>query len=149
MADLETLTRERVKAVIEAEFAAEQFTVADDKLPRAAGKDGAPALACYPDDTTEEARNVTVAVCRVILQLYLAFEPEPDEHIVRDPGEIEAYAGRIRRAFKTQSQGSGSELWGLRVTRISYPDDPTGNRTRLEAEIRAMGPNDAGLPIGA
>jgi hypothetical protein len=82
----------------------------------------------------------------VVLQLYLAFEAVPDEDIQRNPSVIEGYADRLRTAFRTQSSGTTADLWFLRLTGIEYPDDPTGNKTRLEATIVGRAQNRAGTP---
>lgn len=138
MAVPETLVRDRVRSVVEAEFADLGWTVANDKLPRAAGKDGRAKLAVWPEGTFEQFRDANVLDIEVILQVYLAYEAEPDEHIVRDPGEIEAIADRLRRAFSEEANvGGTSDFWFLRISRIDFPDDPTGNKTRLEARFTA------------
>jgi hypothetical protein len=146
MAGIEQEVRDRVKDVVEAEFTAEGFEVADDKLGRSAGKDGEAVLAVYPERTGEDTRNVAYLEVQVVLQLYLAYEPVPDENIVVNPGVIEGYADRLREAFRTQSTGTGSDFWFLRLRRIEFPDDPTGNKSRLEAYISGWGENAAGLP---
>lgn len=145
MAAAATLVRARVKEVVEAEFAAENYHVADDKLPRAAGRDGQVALACYPESERESFRDANVLDITVVLQLYLPYEAVPDEHIERDPTEIEELAARLRSAFRTQSNGNDADFWFLRLTNIEYPDDPTGNRTRLEAQFAACAQNEAVL----
>lgn len=145
MAAASTLVRARVKEVVEAEFAAENYTVEDDKLPRAAGRDGEARLACYPDREVESFQDVNVLEIEVVLQVYLAYEAVPDETIARDPAEIEAVAARLRDAFQTESNGANPDFWFLRLSNIDYPDDPTGNRTRLEARFIARAQNTAAL----
>lgn len=142
----ETLIRDRVQTVFASTFSSEGWTAADDKLPRAAGKDGHAVAAVYPEEARENPRVVNELIIPVVLQLYLAYEAEPDEHIVVDPGVIEGYADRLRGAFETQSSGSSGDFWFLRLVRIAYPDDPTGNKSRLEAFIEGHAQNTAGLP---
>ena len=148
MPPLETQTRDRVKEVIEDTFDTEGFTVSDDKLTRAAGMNGEAELAVYPELTSEDPDNVEHGVATVVLQLYCAYTAEPDETIVVDPGIIEGYADRIRTAFQSASGGNNPDLWWLRCVRIEFPDDPTGNKSRLEAIIEGHGQNRAGTPIG-
>jgi hypothetical protein len=143
----ETLVRDRVQAIVNAEFTAEGFTAADDKLLRAAGSDGANHLAVSPERAEEDSRNVGRLVVTVLLQLYLAFDPKPDPDRVVDPTVIEGYADRLRVAFRTQSSGYTGDFWFLRLKRVEYPDDPTGNKSRLEAYIEGDADNPAGLPV--
>jgi hypothetical protein len=144
MAAPATLVRARVKEVVEDEFSAEGFTVADDKLLRAHGKDGT-ELAVSPDFERESYGNVNVLEVGVFLQVYLEYDASPDEGIVVDPSIIEGYGDRLRRAFQTESDGTTADLWFLRLTGIEYPDDPTGNKTRLEARFTARCENPAAL----
>jgi hypothetical protein len=134
-----------VKEVVEAEFAAEGYVVEDDKLPRAAGRDGAARLAVYPDRERQSFRDANVLDIAVVLQVYLPYTAEPDETIAYDPGLIEAVADRLRRAFQTESDGATEDFWFLHLTDIEYPDDPTGNRSRLEATFSACATNHAAL----
>jgi hypothetical protein len=36
---------------------------------------------------------------------------------------------------------SSADLWFLRIVGVEYPDDPTGNKTRLEARLVGQGTN--------
>lgn len=143
MSATETLMRQRVKSVIEAAFSAEGWTVESTKLLRAAGRDGRNRVATSPLDSPEDSRVVVQLNVRVLLQVYLAFDDDLDENRVVDPSVIEGYADRIRTAMGAGSAGSGNDLWGLRVQRIDFPDDPTGHKTRLEATILGYGNNQA------
>lgn len=152
----ETLTRQRVKSVYASVFATEianngwPASPADDKLPRGdlAGQGGKVRAAVYPERAYENPRNVTELICPVILQLYLPYEAEPNEYIVVDPGIVEGYAERLRVAFNDNSSGNLPELWFVRLTAVEYPDDPTGNKSRLEARIEGHAQNRAGSPSG-
>jgi hypothetical protein len=145
MASAETNVRNAVIDIVENEFSSEGWTVAHDKLGRSAGKDG-DAFACSPERSGENPRNVLMLEVDVLLQVYLKFEPVPDENIAVDPTAIESAADRLRTAFQDESGGTGSDMWFLRLRRIEFPDDPTGNKTRLEAHITGWANNDAGIP---
>lgn len=140
-----TLVRGRVKTIADACFAAEGFVTEDDKILREAGRDGRNRMACYPELETEASGQVNRLDVFVRLQLYLAYTAEPDENIAVDPTIIEGYAARLRAAFETQSSGIVSDMWYLRLQRIEYPDDPTGNKSRFEAAIFASADNLASL----
>jgi hypothetical protein len=139
----ETVVRARVATVVEG--AISDITVENDRLPRAAGRDGQPRVAVYPLRAWEDPRNVLTLIVPVILQFYLAYEDEPDENISRDPAEIEAVADALRRAFEDNSSGSTADMWYLRWKGCDYPPDPTGNITRLEAEIEGRAANTASV----
>lgn len=141
----ETLVTQRIKAIFNAEFAAEGWTLADDELPRAAGKDGDTKAAVFPDEAAERPGAVQQLVVLATVQLYLAYDASPDEFIEVDPNIIVGYGDRLRRAFQAQSSGNSSDLWYLRLKRIAYPPDPTLNKTRLEATIEAAANNPAGM----
>lgn len=140
-----TSVRARVKQVVDAEFAGEGYVVEDDKLPRAAGRDGVARLATYPERERESFKDVNVLEIEVVLQLYLPYTAEPDETIVVDPSVIEDIGARLRAAFQTQSDGDSGDFWYLRLAGIEYPDDPTGNKSRLEATFTARAQNAAAL----
>lgn len=148
MAVPETLTRQRVKELFDAEFDAEGFAVENDKIGRSAGMEiasGARA-ACSPERAQPQAARMNVLEVPVVLQLYLAYEAEPDETIVVDPAVIEGYGDRIRRMFNGEaSTGLDDDLWYLQLSRIEYPDDPTGNKSRLEAYISGFMGNPPAL----
>lgn len=141
----ETLVRDHIRSVVETEFSSEGFTVADDKLTRAAGMEGT-ALAVYPEDASENPKQVMELVVKATLQLYLAYSAEPDENIEVDPSVIEGYADRLRSAFQDDSSGGSGDFWYLRLTGIEFPDDPTGNKSRLEAHFQAYADNLASTP---
>jgi hypothetical protein len=146
MASAATTVRQRVIDIVEDEFSAEVLTVANDKLTRAAGRSGVTEAAVYPEAEYERPGRVIELVVPVVLQIYLPYDAEPDETIVVDPTIIEGYGERLRTAFKTQSSGNTADMWFLRLTRIDYPDDPTGNKSRLEAQIEGHASNYASLP---
>lgn len=133
----ETLLAARVKSVFATEFAPESWTVKDDRLLRANGKDGVAMAAVSPDSTVEDSRNANVLVVSVTVQLYLAFDPEPDDSLVIDPNVIVGYADRFRRAIGANDNGNQTDFWYLRMPRITYPLDPTGNKTRFEATVES------------
>jgi hypothetical protein len=129
--------RARIKTVIETEFTTEGWTVTDDKLGRSTGMDGQTHVATSPIRSYEDRRRVIQLNIEVLLQVFLPYEV--------DPSVIEGYGDRIRAAFGPNSSGNTGDMWGFRVTEISYPDDPTGNKTRLEAQILGYANNEAAL----
>ena len=139
----ETALATRVKSIFATTFAAEGWTVADDKLLRATGKDGDPHAGWYPVIAAERTNQVRELDSTIIVQLYLGFDPDPNEDYVRDPNVIIGYADRFRRAFQSQSSGTTEDLWFLRLTQVAYPPDPTGNSSRFEATVVGYSQNPA------
>jgi hypothetical protein len=146
MPGLEEQTMDRVKEIVEDVFSAASWTVEYDRLPRAAGHKGKDELAVFPEAARERPGRVEELVAPVVLQIYPAYEAEIDEHQQVDPRIIVRVADELRDAFKDASGGDNTDLWFLRLTRIEYPDDPTGNKSRLEAYIEGHGQNQAGSP---
>lgn len=137
--------RAYIKTAIETEFSAEGFTVENTKLLRAAGSDGRTRLATSPVTSRENDRVAVRLDVEVVLQFYLAFDATPDEDRTVDPSVIEGYADRVRTALAPSSSMATANLWGLRVTRVDFPDDPDGQKTRLEATIAGFANNKAAL----
>ena len=143
MAVPETQARQKIKTLVEAEFAG--ITVEDGKLLRAAGRDGRTRVATSPNSADEVPRQVNELEVQVLLQYNLPFEDEPNEDYIVDPTAIEAIGDRLRRKFGPNSSGITADQWFIRLRRIRYPDDPTGNKTRLEADISAWCENPASI----
>lgn len=142
MAAPETLLAERIASVVETEFG---VTVEHDRFGRSTGRHGGPRVGVAVDDAGEQQRQVNNLVVTATLQWYNAYEAEPDENIVVDPRDIAATGDALRRAFADTSDGDSADLWYLRLTRIEYPVDPTGNKSRLEAHFQAWAHNTAAL----
>ncbi len=131
-----------VKSIFATTFSSEGWTLADDRLLRAAGKD-ATQSAIYPVIAQEKSSQVQELIVTLTVQLYLKFDPEPNEDYVVDPNVIIGYADRFRRAFQGNSTGTTNDMWWMRFTGVTYPVDPTGNVSRFEATIEAHCSNPA------
>lgn len=138
----ETAARAVIKAALETEFAAEGFPVYDDHLHESLGWDGKTRIGTSPIDSAPLASNEQVLVIRVKVQFYGKWnkEVDPDQRV--DPGRIEEYAERFRRRMQTSDPHTDTN-WYIRVRRVAYPKDPTGNMTRFEAEVAVIGNNSA------
>lgn len=145
MAAPETLLRQRVAALIEDEFALDSGTVKNDKLPRAAGKDGADEIATSPENAYPHQGNWTQLVVRARVQFYMGYDATPDEYISVDPAIIEAKGDQFRRALEGNQSGNSPDFWYLNLISLDYPDDPTGNKTRFEAVVEGRCNNPAFL----
>lgn len=145
MAVPETTLRNQITSLFETEFTAEGFTVEDTKLLRQAGEDR-DRCAIYPEETVPDDRLYNTLRVRVVLQVYPQYDSGPDQTHEQDPGTIEGYADRIRRMVQgTDGVGNTADFWFLKVTGISYPDDPTGKKSRLEARIEGRCENPSSV----
>lgn len=140
----ETAARTRLKALIEAEFDEEELVVLDDKLGESRGQDGSIA-AIYPGTAAENPRNGLVLDTVVFVQLFREWSNDLDPAQIVDPGLIEEWAERLRRAVRADLDSlPGTEhLWYFRVQKIEYNPDPTGNISRLLATVVTDAQNPA------
>lgn len=139
----ETQARESMIALLATEFAAEQFPIRDDKLHASLGSKGT-ILGVYCDRTVSSPRNRYVSEIEVVVQFYARYDLRVDPEQSVSPKVIEAFADRFRRALQAggADPNTGS-VWYFTLERIDYPDDPTGNKSRFEAYLRARGNNTA------
>lgn len=138
----ETLAREQLRDMLAAEYAAEQFPVRDDKLHGSLGANGT-VLGVYPERTPSSTRDRLVNEMEIIVQFYGKYDLKVDPTQTVSPSWIEAHAERFRNALRTITDTGTGQVWYYTLERIEYPDDPTGNKTRFEAYIRARGNNTA------
>ena len=78
----------------------------------------------------------------IMVQFYGKWQKmvNPDQRV--DPALIESYAERLRQAVKSGDPKT-DQVWYYRIISVTYVDDPTGNKTRFEANIMAIGTNPA------
>jgi predicted secreted protein len=131
--------------VLNKEFETDEIVFKDDKIHDSLGQEG-PVGGCYPDEAGEFFNDAQVLETTVTVQLFGEWTAKVDPEQTVSPGLVEERAERIRRACKEDEVGApGTEhLWYYRVIHVTYPDDPTGNKTRLLATVLAFSQN-AGL----
>lgn len=131
-----------IKAVFDATFAAEQFVMIFDDLHESLGREYV-AVGISPTEDLTRTTNALVQETWVEVKFYDLWRQEISPDTVVDPVTITAYAERFRNALRIASAsdpGTG-QVWYFDVRRITYPRDPTGNKTRFVATIRAFGNN--------
>lgn len=142
----QTAMREFVLDTLNAEFAADSITFIDDKLHPAL-HDNLPLGGVFPAEDVDMPAQQLVLEMTCYVQLYLPWEKEIDPTQTVSPKPIEEAGERIRRALEAAEPNSSGDadvhLWEAHVTRISYPQDPTGNMTRLEATVFGRAQNSA------
>lgn len=139
----ETQARQSLIAVLESEFASEAFPVLDDKLHSSMGGNAATTVIGVSPVRTVPASGRGgryVAEMEVLVQFYMPWDKEVDNEQQVSAAPVEAYADRFRRALKAADPNTGA-VWYFDLSRVEFPDDPTGNKTRFEAYIVARGNN--------
>lgn len=138
-----TQLRTRLKAIIEDEFG----NTLPVKMGRLHEAHPGPAAGIYPL-TEVEGRQVLVQDTAAAVQVFLPWAPprgqvRPD--FVADPAVLEEYAERLREAVYggTHPINATRGVWDLRLTRVDYQPDPTGQITRFTATVVAIGENFA------
>ena len=140
----ETALRTRLITILKKEFEAEKVEFRDDKIHESLGMEG-PVAGVYPELSEEAFGQGLVQETTVEVQLFGQWTREINPEQTVSPASIEEWAERLRRAVNKDGQGTpGTDhLWYYRVMRITFPDDPTANKTRLVATIMAESTNAA------
>jgi hypothetical protein len=131
-----------VKQVFEEEFEAEGFTLIPDKIHESLGRHRV-ACGIHPEEEGPNMRNRIMQETFVEVRLYDLWTDEINPETQINPFKITGYAERFRDALRraaAQDPGTG-EVWFFDVDRTTYPDDPTGNKSRFHMRIRAFGNN--------
>lgn len=133
---------DQLKTIIDAEFAAEGLVAVKDDLHESLGRKAA-AVGISPVEDVLYGGNDLVQETSVEVKFYDKWPQEINPETVVDPTRITDFAERFRAAVGrgAASFAGTKELWYFDVRRITYPRDPTGNKTRFVATIRCTGNN--------
>ncbi len=144
MADSYALVSAALKTIIGTQFAAEGIVPLDDKLHESLGFDGT-AVGISPISRAPNRRHQIIKETTVLVQFYGYWEKLVDPAQQVNPLTITGYADRFERAVETQQATSPgtTDVWYFVVEEITFLDDPTGNKTRFEAVVKAYGDNNA------
>lgn len=137
----ETVARHHLKTILQTAFAAEGFQVLDDKLDASLGTGGV-RIGLSPVISAPQANNDKVLNMSILVQFFGKWKAEVNPQTRVDPALIEGYAERFREAIRGGDPNT-DQVWYFRVLSITYVDDPTGNKTRFEANVMAVGSNPA------
>lgn len=141
----ETEARAKLSEILQEVFGSESFPIKQGKLHGSYGADSETTIGIFPTTSTPGApptRNLLVQGSEITVQLYGKWEKEVDPLKVVDPTVVEERAERFRRQLKNHDVDS-SGVWFFNLLRVRYPDDPTGQKTRFEADVMAFGNNSA------
>lgn len=137
----ETAARMSLIAMINTEFAPEVFHAQDDFIHDSLG-DKRTSIGVSPVRTRPYPRDEQVITIEILVQFYSKYDLKIDPTQRVSPVKIETYAERFRRAIRV-SDPKRNDVWFFKVLDLSYPNDPTGNKTRFEAVVAAVGQNSA------
>lgn len=119
--------------------------VHDGRLPRLMGSDGN-YCGVSPETQTPRMGQTLDQETAVLVQFYMKYDKDKpiNPKKVLSPGPVEAVVERFQRAVQDQiGVDTSSERWFFDITSISYPPDPTGQKTRAEIVVTAHGNNPA------
>jgi hypothetical protein len=129
-----------LKQIIDSEFAPEGFVAIHDRLHESLGDEGT-RIGISPEEQAPQRGNEVVLATVVLVQFYGKWNKEIDNAQIVDPRRITGYAARFRQRVYTSAAQGSSSVWYYKLLSITYPKDPTGNKTRFEAQVQALGDN--------
>lgn len=129
-----------LETIVNQEFLEEQYVVKHDDIHESLGEDRT-TIGIAPDDQTPRSDNRMIQETVVVVKWFGKYEArvDPTQHV--DPRPITGRAERFLRACGAAEVTSSQGFWYFNVDRIEYPSDPTGNKTRFVAYIRAYSQN--------
>lgn len=129
--------------VFNTEFADLGLTMIPDNLHESLGRDRR-AAGISPNEDASMLSNRVVQETFMTCKVYDLWTNEIDPETMVNPFSITAEAERFRQALSRGHQDPGTgQVWYFDVMRVRYPNDPTGNKSRYEMDLRAMGNNAA------
>ena len=134
-----------LKQIIDGEFADLGIVAQHDELHEALGLNK-PAVGIAPLYDQPRTSDYNVREHYLHVQFFNTWQKMVDPTQSVNPFTITEMSHRFLRAVKAFNRGDVNitEAWYFLVERIDYPRDPTGNKTRFVATIRALG-NNAGI----
>jgi hypothetical protein len=137
-----TQVADLLKVIIDTEFAAEGFIAIKDDLHESLGRKRVD-IGIAPVEDVLQPGNALVQETTVEVKFYDLWTNEISPNTIVDPTRITEYAERFRNALGAGARAfaGNNQLWYFDVQRVTYPRDPTGNKTRFVATIRAKGTN--------
>lgn len=131
-------------AIIDAEFTDLAVVTQHDNLHESLGYMGTVA-GVAPEYERPQGNDAVVNEIYLKVKFYGMFIKDVDNQQTVDPRVAATWAERFRRAVQAHNQAATgtTTLWYMSVTSVDYPKDPTGNKSRFEATVRAYGQNTA------
>ncbi len=139
--DAYAVTANALAALITVEFAVELIVPIHDHMHESRGWQGI-EVAISP--INQKAIGASMET-NLLVQFYDLWDKQIDPLQQVDPRRITGFADRFRRKVESTQNGSlgTTDVWYFEVVDVWYPHDPTGNKTRFEAEVLGRGDNTA------
>lgn len=131
-----------LKTIIDTEFTAEGFVAIFDNLHESLGRTRVDIGIAPIEDVVRE-NNAVVQETWVEVKFYDLWRQEISPETLVNPARIAGFAERFREALRAYNQTRSGQMWFYNLRRISYPNDPTGNKTRFVATVLALGNNQS------
>ena len=133
-----------VISVFNTEFAAEGFKLIPDKPHDSLGFERVVA-GVYPTEDVVQLGNALVQETYLEVKFLGLWDKQINPDQVVNPFIVTGYAERLKKALRAVSitDPQSNEMWYFQVLRTTYPDDPTGNKSRFIMSLRAYGDNPA------
>ena len=131
-----------LKTIIDTEFAPENVSAIHDYLHGSLGTD-AVWVGISPERWRPVPRDRNTLETYALVQYYDIWDKEIDPTQQVNPIKITNLAARFSQALQQQQAAvAGTEdVWYFDVEGIEFPNDPTDNKTRFHATVRAYGNN--------
>lgn len=120
-----------------------QKVVEPDEIHESLGFDGFVHIGVAPTRDTPQTNAMIVQETWFTIQWFGPYDKAVNPMQSVDARPITVMAERLRRAIKTVSVPRDDQVWFLNWAGAEYPRDPTGNKTRFVATLRAVGNNAA------
>lgn len=147
MAAPETTAKQGLMAVLAAAYPNDGFPIKDDHLHESLGHKGT-IIGVSVERTVTNPANNTVSDIELKVQFYGKYEKKINPEQVVSGTPIETRAEAFRKALRVGDPNTDA-VWYYSLTRVEFPKDPTGNKTRYEAFVTAKGNNTALIETAA
>lgn len=129
-----------LKTIIDGAFSTEGWVAEHDTLHPSLGEE-ATRIGIAPDADTPRSNNYVMNEIRMMVQFLGQYELDVDPEQAVDPRIVTRYAERFRRACQADDTPGDQHFWFFNIERITYPNDPSGNKTRFYATVCAYTQN--------
>lgn len=140
--DSYAIAAQAMKAMIDAEFAAEQIVAEHDELHESLGVDG-PVCGIAPDRLMPVPGNRAAMHTVLHVQFFDIWDKEIDPEMVVDPRVITSYHNRLLTKIRATAVTANNDHWFFQWEGTEFPRDPVGNKSRFVASFRAWSDNTA------